>query len=254
MTCKMQNLTHVDLQTLEPQSAAAEERLGQPISSHGPAQMPPMPPSTVVEIGPNDDPQQMPQMTPLISDSVARLVGGPFQAPTGNPNLITKNDYLALIKHYPGETYYLTTYATYNTISLNAYEVVSVLAAFWQASGDPKYLDALVKAVNNFAAAIMAETAAQASSGDSPLLSTYRRSEYAWVYLGLRVFSGAHRAPRSCRRLPPASPTGPRCGRSPRSRWTWPGHRPLTSRTNSGGPGCEGHGMEKRLPYMPFVL
>jgi len=132
----------------------------------------------------------MPQLTPLISDSVARLVGWPFQPPTGDPTLITKNDYLALIKLYPGETYYLTTYATYNTISLNAYEVVPVLVAFWKASGDAKYLEALVKAVNNFAAAILAETAVQASSGDPPLLSTYRRSEYAWVYLGLRVLDG----------------------------------------------------------------
>ena len=73
---------------------------------------------------------------------------------------------------------------------MNAYEVVPVLAAFWQASGDAKYLEALVKAVNNFAAAIMAETTAQASSGEPPLLSTYRRSEYAWVYMGLRVLNG----------------------------------------------------------------
>ena len=73
---------------------------------------------------------------------------------------------------------------------MNAYEVVPVLAAFWKASGDPQYRDALAKAVNNFAAAIVDETAAQASSGEPPLLSTYRRSEYAWVYLGLRVLSG----------------------------------------------------------------
>ena len=70
------HLTHVDLQTLEPQSAAAEERLGQSSSSQGPAQMPPVPLSTVVDIGPNDDPQQMPQLSPLISDSTARLMGG----------------------------------------------------------------------------------------------------------------------------------------------------------------------------------
>ena len=126
--------------------------------------MPPVPLSTVVRIA-QRCPQQMPQLTPLISDSTSRLAGWPFQAPTGNPNLITKHDYFQLLKSYPGEAYYLTTYATYNAILLNAYEVVPVLAAFWKASGDPQYRDALAKAVNNFAAAIVAETAAQASSG-----------------------------------------------------------------------------------------
>jgi hypothetical protein len=175
------NLTHVGLQTREPQSTATEGRLSQTVSGQGPAQMPPVPLSTVVEIGPNDDPQQMPQLAPLISDSVARLAGWPFQPPTGNPNLITKNDYLDLIKRYPGENYYLTT---------NAFEVIPVLAAFWRASSAPKYLDALAKAVTNYTAAIDAETAAQVNSPNPPELNTYWRSDFVWVYLGLRELAG----------------------------------------------------------------
>ena len=48
------NLAHVGLQMIEPQSTATEGRLGQTMSGQGPAQMPPVPLSTVVEIGPND--------------------------------------------------------------------------------------------------------------------------------------------------------------------------------------------------------
>src|SRR5262245_41454674 len=113
------HLTHVGLQTIEPQATATAGHLGQTLAGQGPAQMPPAPLSTVVTIGPNDAPQQMPQLAPLISESVARLAGWPFQPPTGTPHLITKHDYLALIKSYPGEAYYLTTYATYNAIAAN---------------------------------------------------------------------------------------------------------------------------------------
>src|SRR5262245_14718422 len=88
-------LTHLGLPTTPPLSV--------PLVGAQPALLPPAPLSTVVTIGPNDDPQQMPQLTPLISDSVSRLAGWPFQPPTGNPSLITKQDYLDLIKLYPGE-------------------------------------------------------------------------------------------------------------------------------------------------------
>jgi hypothetical protein len=193
------NSTQVCLQKIHPLSSPVRGRLRRVISglalclpllgaAHAvaqPALMPPAPLSTVVKIGPNDDPQQMSQLAPLVSNSVARLTGWPFQLPTGNPSLITKKDYLELIQSYPGESYYFTT-----AKSPGAYEAVPVLAAFWKASGDPKYLDALAKAVTNYTTAIDAETAAQANSPNPPELSTYWRSDYVWVYLGLRELAG----------------------------------------------------------------
>lgn len=92
------NSTYIGLHTRETRSVAGETQRNQTVSGQGPAQMPPVPLSTVVTIGPHDNPQQMPQLAPLLTDSVARLARWPFQPPTGQPGLITRDDYLRLIK------------------------------------------------------------------------------------------------------------------------------------------------------------
>lgn len=112
------------------------------------------PPKAVVDIPAGANPAQITGLAAMLSSNADRLAGpGPWTPPTGDPSKITKADFLETLKpaladeevRYGQEPIEPKQYA---------YECIPVLAAFYEATKDPKYLKLLVNAYKEYCAFI----------------------------------------------------------------------------------------------------
>jgi hypothetical protein len=153
------------------------------------------PPKAVITIKPTDDPLQMEALKPLLTKDIGRLWGeSAWKPPVGDPSTITKADYLELLK--PDLAEMLNNYGKEPTTAKGyAYEAIPVFAAFYKATGDPKYLKLLVNTYKEYCAYLEQEVKdGQAEMAKDPNgrpgIGRYWTGPYIYLVIPLESIKG----------------------------------------------------------------
>ncbi|MHB9024994.1 MAG: hypothetical protein ACYC7E_12625 [Armatimonadota bacterium] len=171
-------------------------------------------PPTVVEIGPADNPMQMPALQPLLAtDAADRLnvkwpekltedeyltniytgkfdfMNGwwPFVPPTGDPSTFTRKDYVQAIKD---AQYIFTSYEQRygkltDPIKANVYawETIPIYVALWKVDGNPEHLQRVLRAIKITSLTLDEEYAKYPTT--PPLYNAYWKRDLAYTYLAM---------------------------------------------------------------------
>ncbi|HEY3415421.1 MAG TPA: hypothetical protein VGM23_00935 [Armatimonadota bacterium] len=171
-------------------------------------------PSTIVEIGPKDNPMQMPALQPLLATDAADRLNcqwpekltenaylsnvlfgkfdilkgwWPFIPPPGDPATVTRKDYVDAIKACT------SMFASYEAMygKLNdpiksvpsCWETIPIYVALWTEDRDPVHLKMVVRSIKIMA--LMYDDELAKNPTTPPLYNAYWKRELAYVYCGM---------------------------------------------------------------------